>query len=210
MLYRYLLSKKGYTFVEVMTVVIVMGILVAVAVPVFGAGLKAQRKKDCNSQKTMIKSTVQQAMYGMIDNGRKQDELYVMSRQSDHRDPVPACGSGYDGEEAFVVSKAEGGDPMGVTLGDIRNGYRPEGQNSDYKWGCEGGLHDGINYQGNHYLKKQDLDGVRLYKYFSNQDLPICPFAENADKDYFYYILWDDSLNDVVIVCSHPDCNEAE
>ncbi len=204
-MFKFLNSKKGFTMMEILIVVVVLGILVAVAVPVFGAGLKTQRIKDCNNQKTIIKSTVLQAMTGMFDNGRKQERLYVEEVQSDHRSTVPASSGNdkYKNKAAFIVSDATSGNPMGVTLGDIRNGYRSGGVNSDYEDGCR---------KEHKYLKKQKLATVPLYKYFSNEELPVCPFAdlEDDDKsnDYAYYILWDDAEEDVVVICSCPECNE--
>ncbi len=75
-MFKYLVSKKGYTFVEVMTVVVVLGILVAVAVPVFGAGLNNSRKKDCESNRIMINSVIEQVMTGQMDNGKPQKIPY--------------------------------------------------------------------------------------------------------------------------------------
>ena len=75
MLYKFLRSEKGYTFVEVMIVVVVLGILVAVGVPIFSAGIKSQKIKDCNNQRVVVQSLVQEAMGGMIDNGRMQEKI---------------------------------------------------------------------------------------------------------------------------------------
>ncbi len=214
MLYRFFLSKKGFTFIEILIAVAVLGILTAVAVPLMGNAVALQRKKDCNNQRVMIKSTVEQAMFGMIDNGQKQPELYIDDAKNVNVTTIPtSTGSVYAGKKAFYIIDPENftgnvEGVSGVTLGEIRNGYRnPDNVNSadyieEYRDGCDEG----------YYLKKKKLADVPLYKYFLNQELPICPFANfgdsDTDNDYFYYITWDASAEDVVVVCSCPKCNE--
>ena len=53
---RKLMSKKGFTLVELMIVVVILGILVAVAVPIFSAVTKNARTKTCASNIRIIKS----------------------------------------------------------------------------------------------------------------------------------------------------------
>ena len=55
---RKLMSKKGFTLVELMIVVVIMGILVAVAVPVYSAVTKNAEKKTCQSNQRIIKENL--------------------------------------------------------------------------------------------------------------------------------------------------------
>lgn len=59
---RKLMSKKGFTLVELMIVVVILGILVAVAVPIFGAVTKNARIKSCKSNQRVIKGNLETYM----------------------------------------------------------------------------------------------------------------------------------------------------
>lgn len=65
---RKLMSKKGFTLVELMIVVVILGILVAVAVPIFSAVTKNARTKTCASNIRIIKSNCS-TYYMSGDNG---------------------------------------------------------------------------------------------------------------------------------------------
>lgn len=55
---KFLKSKKGFTLVELMIVVVIMAILVAVAVPIFSAVTKNTRAKTCAGNKRQIVSQI--------------------------------------------------------------------------------------------------------------------------------------------------------
>lgn len=210
MLYSFFLSKKGYTFVEVLIVVALLGILVAVGVPVFGGGLAAQKKKDCNNQSQVVETAFKETLGGMIDNGRAQDEVdfnlvkvrnpslvttYLGDGENDTAD------DGYVNKECIMLTKEDG---RVLTIGDIRGGYRQDyGQYTDdadgYRLGCDDG----------HYLKKKALENDPFYVTLYNEEIPVCPFAdfENTDTkdDYHYYIFADGT-----VLCDCPHCNEVD
>ncbi len=226
MLYRLFLSKKGITMVELLIVVVILSILIGVAVPTFGSLAKRKKKEDCRNQRIVIETAIEQAMFGMYDNGKRQktvknpDQTIVRYALDFTRIPtehkVTYAGDGvngnaddaYKGMEALVFEddindkhNISGKDPF--TLGDIRGGYRPEGI-EDYNEGCSKG----------YYLKKSAMGDTMFYKYLSNQEIPMCPFSKFTDEDktndYYYYIFWDTIEDDVKVICSCPDCNEVD
>ena len=57
-MFKLLKSKKGFTLVELMIVVVIMAILVAVAVPIFSAVTKNSRTKTCVANMREIVSQI--------------------------------------------------------------------------------------------------------------------------------------------------------
>lgn len=181
-------SKKGFSLIELMTVVAIMAILVAVAVPVYTGVSKQKRLDECTAHRIAISTVVQEAMVGMIDNGKKQDLI-----EMEYADPAHVVFSpsdfpeGYANVKCFLLTSDE---LSAFTLGDVRGGYRTTG---DYNVGCETG----------HYLKRQNLADVKFYVYLANHEIPQCAFQEPHNKDYHYYI-----FSDATVLCDCPDCLE--
>jgi prepilin-type N-terminal cleavage/methylation domain-containing protein len=60
-MFKFMKSKKGFTLVELMIVVVIMAILVAVAVPIFSAVTKNARTKTCLANQREIQSQLNNA-----------------------------------------------------------------------------------------------------------------------------------------------------
>lgn len=63
-MFKFLKSKKGFTLVELMIVVVIMAILVAVAVPIYSAVTTNARKKTCQANIREITSQVNTFLMG--------------------------------------------------------------------------------------------------------------------------------------------------
>ena len=218
MLFSLLKSKKGVTFVEIMTVVIVIGILSAVSVPLLTGLAKRKKIEDCANQRILIATAVEQGLSGMIDNGKKQPKIYFQKVQADHKTKYTGDGvtgnadDSYVNQECFVLIEDQGiPGKIAFSLGDLRGGYGIGQRNSrnelimDYTEACDYG----------YYLKKKKLADNKFYKYLANEEIPVCPFVDKEDKktdndDYHYYIFWNETKKCVEVVCSCPDCHEVD
>ena len=66
-MFKFMKSKKGFTLVELMIVVVIMAILVAVAVPIFSAVTENARKKTCAGNRREIVAQVNNYLMGSVD-----------------------------------------------------------------------------------------------------------------------------------------------
>ena len=135
---RKLMSKKGFTLVELMIVVVILGILVAIAVPIFGAVTKNAKKKSCLSNMRVIKGNMETyAMTGSSDGAGDQVSFAVGTTNLGSGDSnfvklfdggIPVCPDAKDDNAQYtiyVTATAEGVQSFTVvcpkthgTLGD--------------------------------------------------------------------------------------------
>lgn len=84
---RKLMNKKGFSLVELMIVVVIMGILIAVAIPLYGAITENANNKTCANNIKTIKSNA--AAYKTNYNSNVADLEAVKSMFEDKA--VPEC-----------------------------------------------------------------------------------------------------------------------
>ena len=131
-MFKFLKSKKGFTLVELMIVVVIMAILVAVAVPIYSAVTRNARIKTCAANRREIVSQVNNFLMGSVDgsqhntsgqftissDGKKgtvssSDEVYSKTVIEGLFQEVPYCPSGSEKAAATYTCKI-----TAVTAGD--------------------------------------------------------------------------------------------
>jgi prepilin-type N-terminal cleavage/methylation domain-containing protein len=69
-------KDEGFTLVELMVVVLIIGILVAIAIPVFNAASDSARLRTCMSNQRTIEGAVQQYVAADPDNADHGQRLH--------------------------------------------------------------------------------------------------------------------------------------
>ena len=102
-MFKFMKSKKGFTLVELMIVVVIMAILVAVAVPIFSAVTKNAQEKTCNSNRREIVSQVSNYCMGGGSDGTlyNQDDSFKIT--SDGKKGTPTAGTGTNSKLTVAV-----------------------------------------------------------------------------------------------------------
>lgn len=90
MVYKFLKSKKGFTLVELLVVVSIVGILVAVAVPIYTAVTSSSRTRVCRVSRLEVES---QAKNWCMENGFNQDFSYKITSNGEKGFVGPVSGT---------------------------------------------------------------------------------------------------------------------
>ena len=97
---RKMINKKGFSLVELMIVVVIMGILIAVAIPLYGSIIKNAKNKTCASNIDAIEKA---ALVYYNENGKAASDISDLKFD----DGVPICPWG-DVEYTATFSNAAG------------------------------------------------------------------------------------------------------
>ena len=72
-------NKKGFSLVELMIVVVILGILIAVAVPLYGALTENARAKTCGSNQKTVKTAF--SKWVLNEPGRDAGDLFLTNEK---------------------------------------------------------------------------------------------------------------------------------
>lgn len=122
---RKLMSKKGFTLVELMIVIVIMGILVAVAVPVYSAVTKNAEKKTCQSNQRIIKENITNYQMTGGPNGAPLDKADLITQVGgDNKNStflnmfeggqLPACPTDVNSKYTITITETNGALTYGV------------------------------------------------------------------------------------------------
>lgn len=98
---RKMMNKKGFSLVELMIVVVIMGILIAVAIPLYGAITENAEKKTCANNIKVIKNTCSN-YYASTDPQTAMPSLEKLASMMEAEE-IPMCPVG-DGAYTIYVS----------------------------------------------------------------------------------------------------------
>ena len=93
-------DNRGFTLVELMVVVVIIGVLTAIAIPVYNASTAKAEKGACEANLRMIDSAIQQ--YKMNNDGEPPES--IKDDLGDYFQDEPKCPSG--GEYKIVEGHA--------------------------------------------------------------------------------------------------------
>ncbi len=82
-MFKFLQSKRGFTLVELMIVVVIMAILVAVAVPIYSAVTENSRKKTCIANQREIASIITNAQMSNLMSRIKDGDKYCITTNAE-------------------------------------------------------------------------------------------------------------------------------
>lgn len=122
---RKMMNKKGFSLVELMIVVVIMGILIAVAIPLYGAITANANNKTCATNIETIKTAA--ANYFASYDQQKADADALESMMDDGELPVCPLGGAYG-----IAINEKGGAV--VYCNNTADDHAPSGNNTQTEY----------------------------------------------------------------------------
>jgi type IV pilus assembly protein PilA len=88
-------GEKGFSLVELMVVIVIIGVLIAIAIPVYRNTTESAELRACHANQRMIEGAASQ--YAMMNEGIDIEDVNDIYELNDYfSDGVPKCPSGGD------------------------------------------------------------------------------------------------------------------
>ena len=115
-MFRFIKTKKGFSLVELMIVVVIMAILVAVAIPIFNSVTSDAREKTCLDNQRQIMSVASRLFSMSGITGVKDKEALVYFRVVDGKNVI-------EEDDSKTLEALTGGNSA-VTLDTIKGSFQ--------------------------------------------------------------------------------------
>lgn len=121
-------DQKGFTLVELMVVVVILGILVAIAVPLYNAQTEKAKKATCFANQRMIESAAVQ--YTLDNDGMELTDVDDITLLNDYfqGNAAPTCPSATGEEAKYRITD---GKVEACKNGDPAHGHYSDSQKKD-------------------------------------------------------------------------------
>lgn len=157
-MWKQLKNQRGFTLIELMVVIAILGVLAAVAVPMVTNYLDTAKERSFNADKERIQAAVE-AFYGAPDNdrfiGKRQYPLIGRSQTNQSLTNATSSAQFVDDQKPFDSDgSAELWNPVGGTVGatstpvwtDDLDGVRETSTSSPDKWTRIQVFRSGVEY----------------------------------------------------------------
>lgn len=114
-------TSKGFTLIEVLSVVVIIGILAAVAIPTYNSHIAKSRKKAAVVAIAEVKSrlSLAYARY-LLENSSKPTTIGAVAGLSNSGLPTTSGGAVPDMENYTVTMTGQDGDQATITVSEVK------------------------------------------------------------------------------------------